>query len=169
MNEEQKKSEIIYRRINLVGEFYPLNALEPYISREIMDDHYNGNHKLYEENLNLVFSQLEENEKEDIKEKYSDLEKLLQNLGSSPFSPLVKAKIRFYGGGLINHNLFFAHLASQIISAEEKAKQEQVSEEFLKALRNDGFEGLDELKIKLINEALDNLVGDVSYEGSYWT
>lgn len=168
MNGNQKQPEVIYRRINLV-EFYPLNALEPYISREIMDDHYNGNHKLYEENLNLVFSQLEENKKKDIKEKYPDLEKLLQNLGSLSFPPLVKAKIRFYGGGLINHNLFFAHLASQIVSAEEKMKQEQVSEDFLKALRNDGFEGLDELKNKLVNESLNNLVDNIRYEGSYWT
>jgi len=157
------KSEIFYQRINLVKEFYPLNALEPHISKEIMDDHYNGNHKLYEENLNLVLSQLAENQKKELRENYANLEKLLQNLENLPFSPSVKAKIRFYGGGLINHNLFFSHLASQIVSAEEKLEQEQVSEEFLKALWNDGFEGLDGLKTQLIDEALNNL------GGSYWT
>ena len=166
MDENQKRIETIYWRIDL-DEFYPLSALEPYISREIMDDHYNGNHKLYEKNLNLTLSQLEEREQENIKKNYPDLEKLLQSLENLPFSSLVKAKIRFYGGGLINHNLFFGHLASQIVSAEEKMKQEQVSEDFLKALQNDGLGGLDELKVKLINEALNNFVGNVRYEGSY--
>jgi superoxide dismutase, Fe-Mn family len=169
MNGSQKKTEIIYQRIDLVGGFYPLNALEPHISQEIMDDHYNGNHKLYEKNLNLALSQLEESKREDIKKNYPDLEKLLQDLKKLPFSPAVRAKIRFYGGGLINHNLFFGHLASQIVSDEEKGKQERVSEDFLKALQRDGFDGLDGLKAKLIEEALDNFVGNIRYEGSYWT
>src|SRR4051794_26204175 len=154
MNGNQKQPEIIYRRVNLV-EFYPLNALEPYISREIMDDHYNGNHKLYEKNLNLALSQLKASEQESIKENYPDLEKLLQNLEKFPFPSPIRAEIRFHGGGLINHNLFFSHLASQIVSAEEKEKQELVSEDFLKVLRDDGFEGLDDLKTKLIDEALN--------------
>lgn len=165
MNEEQKKPEIIYQRISLV-EFYPLHALEPYISKEIMDDHYNGNHKLYEKNLNLVLSQLEKKEQEDLKKNYPNLEKLLLDLEKLPFSPLVKAKIRFHGGGLINHNLFFSHLASQIVSAEEKGRQERVSEDFLKALKNDGFDGLDDLKEKLIAEALNNFIGNI-HCGSY--
>ena len=79
MNGNQKKPEIIYQRIDL-AEYYSLNALEPHISREIMSDHYNGNHKLYENNLNLVLSRLEEGERENIKKNYLDLEKLLQNL-----------------------------------------------------------------------------------------
>jgi len=110
--------------------------------------------------------------KEDIKKKgergeYPSLEKLLQNLESLPFSSSLKAKIRFYGGGLVNHNLFFSHLASQIVFSEEKEKQKQVSEDFLKALRDDGFQGLDELKTKLIDESLNNFIGNVRYEGSY--
>lgn len=165
MNGNQKQPEIIYRRINLV-EFYPLHALEPYISREIMDDHYNGNHKLYEKNLNLVLSQLKASEQENIRKNYPDLEKLLQNLERLPFSPSVRAEIRFHGGGLINHNLFFSHLASQIVSVEEKGKQELVSEDFLKVLRDDGFDGLDDLKTKLIDEALNNFIGDIRC-GSY--
>lgn len=167
MNGNQKKPEIIYQRIDL-AEYYSLNALEPHISREIMSDHYNGNHKLYENNLNLVLSRLEEGERENIKKNYLDLEKLLQNLKKLPFPPSVRAEIRFYGGGLINHNLFFSHLASQIIFDEEKEKQKWVSEDFLKALHNDGFDGLDDLKGKLIDEALNNFVSDLRC-GSYWT
>jgi superoxide dismutase len=165
MKGNQKQSEIIYRRINLI-EYYSLHALEPYISREIMDDHYNGNHKLYEKNLNLVLSQLAVSEQANIKKNYPNLEKLLQNLEKLPFSPLVRAEIRFHGGGLINHNLFFSHLASQIVSSEEKDKQELVSEDFLKALREDDFDGLDDLKTKLINEALNNFIGNIRC-GSY--
>lgn len=165
MNRNQKKPEIIYQRIDL-AEYYSLNALEPYISREVMNDHYNGNHKLYEDNLNLVLSQLEESERENIKNNYPDLGKLLQNLEKLPFSPSVRAEIRFHGGGLINHNLFFSHLASQIVFDEEKEKQKQVSEDFLKALHSDGFDGLDGLKAKLIDEALNNFISDIRC-GSY--
>ncbi|CAI2200442.1 13144_t:CDS:1 [Funneliformis geosporum] len=165
MNGNQPKTAIFYQRIEL-AEFYPLRALEPYISREIMNDHYHGNHKLYEKNLNLVLSQLEENQQENIKKNYPDLEKLLQNLEKLPFSPAVRTEIRFHGGGLINHNLFFSHLAPQIVSVAEKNQQELVSEDFLKALHKDGFDGLDDLKIKLIKEALNNAVDNLR-NGSY--
>lgn len=165
MKENQKEPEIIYQRINL-DEYYPLHALEPHISQEIMDDHYNGNHKLYEKNLNLVLSQLEKREQENIKKNYPNLEKLLQDLEKLSFSPLVKAEIRFHGGGLVNHNLFFSHLASQIISIEEKGRQERVSEDFLKTLKNDGFDGLDDLKERLIKKSLNNFIGDIRC-GSY--
>jgi superoxide dismutase len=165
MNGNQKKTEFFYRRIEL-EEFYPLRALEPYISYEIMNDHYHGNHKLYEKNLNSVLFQLEANQQENIKKNYPDLEKLLQNLEKLPFAPAVRTEIRFQGGGLVNHNLFFSHLASQIVSVEEKNKQELVSEDFLKALRKDGFEGLDDLKTRLIAEALNNSIDSIRY-GSY--
>ena len=59
-----KNEEIFYQRVDLD---YSLNALEPYISEEIMNDHYNGNHKAYEENLNLILANLEENTKTSIK------------------------------------------------------------------------------------------------------
>src|SRR5688572_10416698 len=118
---EIQNNEIFYERIELD---YLLNALEPYISKEIMESHYNGNHKAYEKNLNLILNNLTENVKVIIKK--SSLAQLLQNIEKLPVSPLVKAGIRFYGGGLINHNLFFSHLAPQNISPTERVANERV-------------------------------------------
>lgn len=155
--------EFFYYRTELD---YSLNALEPHISEEIMNDHYNGNHKSYEENLNLFLSNLEKNTKESIKKNFSILSQLLKNIEKLPVSPLVKAGIRFYGGGLINHNLFFSHLAPQNISPTEREANEQVGKKFLLELQNSGFAGLDGLKKELINAAKSNLIGD-RYGGSY--
>ena len=42
---------------------YELDALEPVISKEIMDLHYNKHHKAYVNNLNLALTQYAEAEK----------------------------------------------------------------------------------------------------------
>lgn len=159
-----KNEEFFYYRIDLD---YSLNALEPYISKEIMDDHYNGNHKAYEKNLNLILTNLEGNIKEIIKKNFSHLSELLKNIEKLPVSPQTKAGIRYYGGGLINHNLFFNHLASQNISSMEREFNERVEKVFLQALHNNGFAGLDGLKKELISAAESNLIDSTDYEGSY--
>src|ERR1043165_1233776 len=95
-NKMIKNEEIFYQRVDLD---YSLNALEPYISEEIMNDHYNGNHKAYEKNLNLILSNLEKNTKASIKENFPQLTQLLQNIENCkklPISPQIKAGIRFY-------------------------------------------------------------------------
>ena len=162
-----KNEEIFYQRVDLD---YSLNALEPYISEEIMNDHYNGNHKAYEKNLNLILASLEKNVKASIKENFLRPTQLLQNIENYeklPISPEVKAGIRFYGGGLTNHNLFFSHLAPQNISSTEREENKRVGKKFLQELQNSGFDGLDGLKKELINAAANNLIGD-RYGGSYW-
>ena len=143
--------------------------MEPYISEEIMNDHYNGNHKAYEENLNLILANLEENTKTSIKKNFPHLPQLLKNIENYeklPVSPQVKAGIRFYGGGLTNHNFFFNHLAPQNIPSIERETNERVEKNFLQALHSSGFIGLDGLKKELINAAKSNLIGD-RYGGSY--
>src|SRR3954447_3766968 len=132
-----------------------------------MNDHYNGNHQAYEKNLNLILTSLEENTKASIKKNFPHLSQLLKNIEKLPISPLAKAGIRYHGGGLINHNLFFNHLAPQNIPPIERESNEQVEKGFLQALHNSGFAGLDGLKKELISAAESNLVDGTYYEGSY--
>jgi len=65
--------------------------------------HYDILHKNYEEKLNEVVWGLK------LEEQFPTLEKLMENL--EQLSEKIKDDVRFFGGGLINHNFFFAHLA----------------------------------------------------------
>lgn len=74
---------------------YALDALEPVVSADIMNLHYNKHHKAYVDNLNKALEQYAEAElKQDI----------------SAMVALQKA-IRFNGGGHVNHSLFWTNLA----------------------------------------------------------
>src|SRR2546423_9319608 len=94
-----EKEIIFYKRINLP---YSLNSLEPIISSFAMNIHYEILHKKYEKNL--ANQQLAE----EIKEKYPILEQLLKNIKEIPLK--LRRGVRFFGGGLSNHNFFFSHL-----------------------------------------------------------
>ena len=74
---------------------YALDALEPVISKEIMDLHYNKHHQAYVNNLNKA---LEQNAKA---EKENDIEKMIE----------LHAAIKFNGGGHVNHSIFWTNLA----------------------------------------------------------
>ncbi len=74
---------------------YELDALEPVISKEIMDLHYNKHHAAYVNNLNAALEKLEEADK---KQDLSAEVALLQ-------------AIKFNGGGHINHSIFWTNLA----------------------------------------------------------
>ncbi len=74
---------------------YALDALEPVISKDIMDLHYNKHHQTYVNNLNKA---LEQNAKA---EKENDITKMIDLQGA----------IRFNGGGHINHSIFWTNLA----------------------------------------------------------
>lgn len=74
---------------------YSLNDLEPVISKEIMDLHYNKHHNTYVTNLNKALQQYEEaQQKNDLAEQIA-----LQNV------------IKFNGGGHLNHSIFWTNLA----------------------------------------------------------
>ena len=74
---------------------YELDALEPVISKEIMDLHYNKHHKTYVTNLNKALEQLEQLEKNrDISAEIA-----------------LQSAIKFNGGGDINHSIFWTNLA----------------------------------------------------------
>lgn len=74
---------------------YELDALEPVISKEIMNLHYNKHHKAYVDNLNKALEQYEKLESE------SDIAAQIA----------LQAAIKFNGGGHINHSIFWTNLA----------------------------------------------------------
>lgn len=74
---------------------YALDALEPVISKEIMNLHYNKHHATYVANLNKALEQYEAAEKkEDV----------------AAMVALQKA-IKFNGGGHVNHLIFWTNLS----------------------------------------------------------
>lgn len=74
---------------------YALDALEPIISKEIMDLHYNKHHAAYCNNLNAAL------EKYAAAEKALDIETMIA----------LQSAIKFNGGGFINHSIFWETLA----------------------------------------------------------
>lgn len=74
---------------------YGLADLEPVISKEIMDLHYNKHHKAYTDNLNKALATYGE------AEKAGDVEKMIS----------LQPALRFNGGGFINHSIFWTNLA----------------------------------------------------------
>jgi len=74
---------------------YALNALEPIISEEIMNLHYNKHHLAYVNNLNVA------------QEKYKDAEKH----GDLSAMIALQSAIKFNGGGHINHSIFWTNLS----------------------------------------------------------
>ncbi len=76
---------------------YGFSALEPVISAEIMDLHYNKHHKGYVTNLNAAL------------EKYHEAE------SKKDMSAMValQSAIKFNGGGHINHSIFWTILCAK--------------------------------------------------------
>lgn len=74
---------------------YALEALEPVISREIMDVHYNKHHQGYVTNLNKALE---------------DYDQAVAKNDLGAMITLEKA-INFNGGGHINHSIFWTNLA----------------------------------------------------------
>ncbi len=74
---------------------YALDALEPVISAEIMDLHYNKHHQGYVNNLNAAL------EKYESAESANDISSMIA----------LHSAIKFNGGGHINHSIFWTNLA----------------------------------------------------------
>ena len=74
---------------------YGLGDLEPVISKEIMDLHYNKHHNAYIQNLNKLLEQYAD------AESRGDVERMIA----------LQPGIRFNGGGFINHSIFWTNLA----------------------------------------------------------
>ncbi len=96
---------------------YALNALEPVISEEIMNLHYNKHHLAYVTNLNKALEQYAE-----AKEK-NDL----------PAMIALQSAIKFNGGGHINHSIFWTNLSpidKDGGKAPEGALKEAINQQF---------------------------------------
>lgn len=94
---------------------YGLADLEPVISKEIMDLHYNKHHAAYVQNLNKALEQLDE------AEKGGDVSKLIS----------LQAAIKFNGGGNINHSIFWTNLAPKGKGGTPQGKlAEAINKEF---------------------------------------
>ncbi len=83
---------------------YEYDALEPYIDAATMQFHHNKHLKTYVDNLN--------NALKDYPEFHSwTLEELLKNLDKLPEN--IRGAVRNNGGGVYNHDLFFALMAPE--------------------------------------------------------
>jgi Fe-Mn family superoxide dismutase len=125
-----------YKRIKLP---YELNDLEPYVYFKTMYYHYEILHKNYEVKLDETLCGT------GIEKQFDSLEELMENLENLPAD--VKNDVRFFGGGLINHNFFFTHLIKKDNS------EKKISSELLNAINNE-FDNLDNLKNRLLKNAL---------------
>lgn len=74
---------------------YEFDALEPVISKKIMELHWDKHHRAYVTNLNKALEQLE------TAEKNNDIAQMVA----------LQQAIKFNGGGHINHSIFWTNLA----------------------------------------------------------
>lgn len=93
---------------------YPLNALEPYYSRETLDLHYNILYKGYIDNTNKTQESLRKaRETRD----FSNIKCLEKNLS-------------FFGSGVILHELFFENMGPAIPTSPNTSLMEQIIKDF---------------------------------------
>ncbi|CAG8437474.1 6954_t:CDS:2 [Ambispora leptoticha] len=85
--------------------------------------HYEILHKNYEVKLGETLRGTE------IEKQFDTLEELMQNLENLP--PEIKNDVRFFGGGLVNHNFFFTHLL------KKDNLEKKISNELLEAINNE--------------------------------
>lgn len=76
---------------------YSFDALEPVISKEIMELHYEKHHRGYVTNLNAALEKYAEAEKK------QDLQQMVA----------LQSAIKFNGGGHVNHSIFWTNLCPQ--------------------------------------------------------
>lgn len=93
---------------------YPLNALEPYYSKETLDLHYNILYKGYVDNTNKTEEQLKKARETN---DFSNIKCLEKNLS-------------FFGSGAILHELFFENMGPAIPTSPSVELMEQIINDF---------------------------------------
>lgn len=107
---------------------YDYKALEPVISREIMEIHHSKHHQAYVTNYNAAKEQLDEAVAK------QDVNKIITLQGA----------LRFNGGGHINHSIFWKNLSAQKSSPSDALQKQIITD----------FKSLDALKAELKTAAV---------------
>ncbi|MBA3957849.1 MAG: superoxide dismutase [Parachlamydiaceae bacterium] len=118
---------------------YSLDALEPVISAEIMNLHYNKHHQTYVTNLNKALQQYEEAQQK------NDVAAMIA----------LQAAIKFNGGGHVNHSIFWTNLSPK------NAGGGQLPQGELAAAINEDFGSIEKLIEQMSAKA-------VAIQGSGW-
>ena len=123
---------------------YGYDALEPFIDAKTMEIHYGKHHQAYVNKLNEVLA------------KYPDLENqkveaLLTNLNELDMEDKDKMALRNFGGGAINHSLFWE------IMGPEKTIHKELEKELI-----EHYGSMEEFKKAFTQAAM-------SHFGSGWT
>lgn len=93
---------------------YPLNALEPYYSRETLDLHYHILYKGYVDNTNKIENELAKTRET---RDFSNIKCLEKNLS-------------FFGSGAILHELFFENMGPAIPTSPSASLMERIIKDF---------------------------------------
>lgn len=93
---------------------YPLNALEPYYTKEMLDLHYNVLYKGYIDNTNKTEEQLAKARETN---DFSNIKCLEKNLS-------------FFGSGAILHELFFENMGPAIPTSPSVELMQQIIKDF---------------------------------------
>lgn len=131
-----------YKRIELP---YELNELEPIVSSQNMSYHYDILHKNYEVKLTEILQRTE------IEKQFPTLEELMENWEQLPAE--LKEDVRFFGGGLINHNFFFTHLTKFKVKEKKYDIEEKIHPDLLRLIQA-RFSNLENLKKELVKNTL---------------
>ena len=113
-------------KIHILPELpYAYDALEPYISKEIMMLHHDKHHEAYVNNLNAAI------------EPYSDLheksaEDLLMNLDQVPEA--IRMAVRNNGGGHVNHSMFWEIMSPKGGGEPSNRLLEEINKYFISAV-----------------------------------
>ena len=113
--------------------------------------HYTILHKNYEVKLLETLRGKGNEEQSEIEKQFPTVEELLKNLDK--LSEEIKDDVRFFGGGLINHNFFFAHLAKFKPGRKEHELEEKIDPTLLNLIQ-EKFTTLERLKRELVKSAL---------------
>ncbi|MEK6894248.1 MAG: superoxide dismutase [Nanoarchaeota archaeon] len=100
---------------------YAFDALEPYMDAKTVEIHYSKHHQTYCDKLNLAL------------EKHPALfdrkvEELLVDLDKMPAE--IKTAVRNFGGGYVNHNVFWECMAPHSKSAPKGKIIEKINKDF---------------------------------------
>jgi len=102
---------------------YAYDALEPYISKEIMELHYDKHHAAYVNNLNTAIEPYESLHSQ-------SAEKLLMNLQDVP--EVIRTAVRNNAGGHVNHSMFWQIICPAEASAKAGGPSGKLLEEIQK-------------------------------------